>query len=180
MTMQRIAVFCSSHDNLPRPFAQAAEKLGHWLGSNGKTLVYGGVKKGLMEILASAVKQSGGRVMGIIPDKMLQRGLESEHVDIEFPVVDLSDRKATMLRESDIFIALPGGYGTLDEIFTVVASALVGEHQKSVVLYNVNGFWEPLIHLLHQFYDSGTVSSSPEHALLVADNFEELLSYLNK
>jgi len=179
--MERIAVFCSSHDNLPEPFVQAAEQLGTWLGQNGKTLVYGGVKKGLMEVLAKAVRKNGGLVMGIIPDKMIQRGLESDEIDIEYPMVDLSDRKATILREADIFIALPGGFGTLDEIFSVVASALVGEHQKTVLLYNVYGYWNPLIQLFEEFQKNGTLSSnSPEHLLLKIDTFQELINFISK
>lgn len=179
--MERIAVFCSSHDNLREPFIQAAQQLGTWLGLNGKTLVYGGVKKGLMEVLAKAVKKNGGHIMGVIPDRMIQNGLESDQIDIEFPMVDLNDRKATMLREADIFIALPGGYGTLDEIFSVVASALVGEHKKAVLLYNVDGYWNSLIEVFEEFYKNGTVSTIlPENVLLKINTFEELTLILSK
>lgn len=179
--MEHIAVFCSSHDNLPEPFVQAAQQLGNWLGQNKKTLVYGGVKKGLMEVLAKAVKKNGGRIMGVIPDRMIQNGLESDQIDIEFPMVDLNDRKATMLREADIFIALPGGYGTLDEIFSVIASALVGEHQKTVLLYNVHGYWDSLLQLLQELKKDGTVSAIlPENVLLKINTFEELTYIISK
>ena len=112
--MDRIGVFCSSSEVLSESVIQATQELGAWIGSHKKMLVYGGVNKGLMEVIACAVKQHGGRVMGILPQAFACPERQSQYVDIEVPVSHLCDRKATLMRESDVFIVLPGGIGTLD------------------------------------------------------------------
>ena len=117
---QKIGVYLSSKDNLPASYVEAARQVGHLIGSTGRTLVYGGARKGLMEVLAQSVKASGGRVYGMVPEIIEQRGLVSDAVDVTFRCVDLSDRKQMMNRESDVLVALPGGIGTLDEVFTVM------------------------------------------------------------
>ena len=102
--MDRIGVFCSSSEVLSESVIQATQELGAWIGSHKKMLVYGGVNKGLMEVIACAVKQHGGRVMGILPQAFACPERQSQYVDIEVPVSHLCDRKATLMRESDAFI----------------------------------------------------------------------------
>ena len=135
----KICVFCSANQQIDPDFFATTEELGRWAAENGHTLVYGGVNQGLMETLGKAAKQAGGRTIGIIPMIVEKSGRTSDYVDIEIPCDNLSDRKQLMMDQSDVFIALPGGLGTLDEIFTVVASATIGYHQKEVVLYNMKG-----------------------------------------
>ena len=120
MKYQKIGVYLSSKADLPESYTEAAQKVGELIGRTGRTLVYGGARKGLMETLAQSVKANGGRVFGMVPDIIVARGLESE-LDVTFRCVDLTDRKAMMNRESDVLVALPGGIGTLDEVFTVSA-----------------------------------------------------------
>lgn len=177
--MERIAIFCASYEDLPLEVRQETEALGQWMGNRGYTLVYGGIKKGLMEILARTVKKSGGRVMGIIPFSMLQQSLSSENVDIEIPVSNLNDRKSTMLRESDAFIALPGGIGTLDELFCMVASSIVGEHHKPVILYNIGGHWDALLACLHDLEERGYNKRPLGEYLHVVNNLDELSDLIN-
>ena len=110
-------------------------------------MVYGGSKCGLMDITAQAVRSAGGRTVGVMPQVLLDKGLEAD-ADLVFYTANLDDRKATMLREAEVFVALPGGIGTLDEIFTVVAANTLGYHNKTTILYNVCGFWQPLIDAL--------------------------------
>ena len=110
----RIAVFLSSRSDIPAAYLPAAREVGEWIGRTGRTLVYGGARKGLMEVLAQSVTQHGGRVFGMVPDVIVERGLESEAIDVTFRCADLSDRKDMMNRESDVLLALPGGIGTLD------------------------------------------------------------------
>lgn len=146
--MKRIGIFCSSHAGLPASYVDAAQRLGRWIGATGRMLVYGGVNKGLMEHVARAVKDAGGRTMGIIPEDMIRQNLMSDYVDVEIPCVRLSDRKEVMMREADAFVALPGGIGTLDELFSVAASAQAGEHRKPLYLLNLNGVWDSLYNLI--------------------------------
>ena len=143
-----IAVFCSANNNIDSNYFLAAEELGQWIGENGHTLVYGGANSGLMECIGKAVHEAGGRTIGVIP-RILEEGRRvSDYVDVEIPCEDLTDRKALIMERSDEFYALPGGIGTIDEIFTVAASASIGYHHKKVTLINVEGFWDSLIALL--------------------------------
>ena len=120
--MERIGVYCSSSVKIDKKYFDAAQQLGEWIGSNGKWLVYGGSNRGTMGTLAAAVKQSGGRVMGVVPTALEERDIVSDDLDVNFRCENLSDRKDIMIQESDILVAMPGGVGTLDEIFTTLAA----------------------------------------------------------
>lgn len=146
--MERIAVFCSASQNIDDIYAEKARELGAWMGDNGKCLVYGGSNSGLMEVIAAEAKAHGAMVMGVVPTIVEERGKTSDNCDVVFRTDNLSDRKDVMLRESEVAVALPGGVGTLDEIFTVMASATIGYHHKQVILYNINGFWNGVIAFL--------------------------------
>lgn len=172
--MDRIGVFLSSRSNVPAAYRQAAEDVGRWIGSTGRTLVYGGSRKGLMEVLASCVKESGGRVLGVLPQIVIDRKLESGCIDVAFYCADLNDRKAILMRESDILLALPGGIGTLDEVFTVLAATTIGTERKRVVLYNVDGCWDTLLRLLDELHAQGLSSAPASSKVEVASTTEEL------
>ncbi|MDO4930945.1 MAG: TIGR00730 family Rossman fold protein [Bacteroidales bacterium] len=172
--MKRIGVFLSSKADLPEVYRAAARDVGSWIGRTGRTLVYGGSRLGLMEELASAVKQSGGRVIGVVPQAIIDRNLVSDLCDTTFYTADLHDRKATLMRESDILVALPGGVGTLDEIFATLAARTLEHLPKRVVLYNAGGFWNGLIALLDDLCRQGLVSGSRESVLTVVENVDEL------
>ena len=146
--MNRIAVFCSASDAVDPIYAEKAAELGTWLGEHHKWLVYGGSNNGLMDCVARAAKQAGAMIMGVVPTKLEERGKVSDLLDVIFRTDNLSDRKDVLLRESDCCVALPGGVGTLDEVFTVMASATIGYHDKKVIFYNVNGFWDGILRFL--------------------------------
>lgn len=133
---------------------------------------------GLMECVAKAVYDGGGMTIGVVPSKIEENGHVSPHLSVEIPCDNLSDRKDLMLLKSDIVVALPGGIGTLDEIFTVAAAATIGYHRKRVVLYNINGFWNTLVALLDDLQQRGMVRGDYRKHILVADTFEELVSAL--
>lgn len=172
--MQKIGVFLSSHDHVPTAFRSATEALGRWISRTHRTLVYGGARCGLMEVLAQTVKQHGGRVYGVVPQILYDRQCVSEHIDVEFRTADLNDRKAVMMRESDILVALPGGVGTLDEVFTVLAADSIGTEQKQVVLFDVDHCWHPLLHTLAEMEKAGLVAPTLHQHLKVVDNLEAL------
>ena len=144
----KIAIFCSASENIEPVFFEKARELGVWMGQNKKTLVYGGANIGLMECIAKAAKDNGSMIMGVIPTKLEERGRASDLVDVTFRTDNLSDRKDVMLNESDVVIALPGGVGTLDEVFHVMAAATLDYHRKKVIFYNINGFWNGIIDFL--------------------------------
>ena len=176
--MQKIGVYLSSKENLPENYVQAAREVGELIGKTGRILIYGGARKGLMEVLAQSVKQHGGRVYGMVPEIIEKRGLVSEAIDVTFRCVDLSDRKMMMNRESDVLVALPGGIGTLDEVFTVMANTVIGIRHQPVVFYNVDGCWDALLAALDNLFEQGLVSGSPSDYYSVAHNIRELASLI--
>lgn len=174
MNYQKVGVYLSSKDNLPESYVRAAREVGEFIGRTGRTLVYGGARKGLMEVLAQSVKQHGGRVFGMVPDVIVERDLESEAIDVTFRCADLSDRKDMMNRESDVLLALPGGIGTLDEVFTVLANTCIGIRRQPLVFFNVDGCWNALLAALDDLFRQGLISGRPEDFYQVASNIDEL------
>ena len=169
-----IAVFCAAASDIASEYFEQTARLGCWIGQQGWRLVYGGARLGLMECVAYSAKEAGGTVVGVVPDKLVERNIVSTLPDEIILVHSLGQRKELMLRESDVFIALPGGIGTLDEIFHVMAAATIGYHTKRVVLYNVNGFWNSLCATLDEMLQAGFVRGEFEKYIAVANNLKEL------
>lgn len=174
----KIAVYCSANKNIDPDFFTMTEELGRWMGENGHTVVFGGCNMGLMECIAKAAHEAGGRTIGVVPTIIEKGGRMSEYVDIHIPCDNLDDRKALMVAQSDINIALPGGVGTLDEIFTVCAAASIGYHQKKVILYNMKGFWNSLLQMLDDLEQKGVIRDGLRSQLLVANSLEEVVEEL--
>jgi uncharacterized protein (TIGR00730 family) len=170
----KICVFCSANEQIDPDFFSATEELGRWAAKNGHAIVYGGVNQGLMECLGRAAYEAGGRTIGVVPTIVEKTGRVSDHVEIEIPCDNLSDRKQLMMDKSDVFIALPGGIGTLDEIFTVAASATIGYHQKPVILYNIKDYWSSLIQLLDDLQERGMVRGQWRDYINVISKLEDL------
>ena len=176
--MERIGIFCSAADDIETVYFEKARELGAWMGQNKKTLVYGGANIGLMECVAQAAKNQGAFIMGVVPTKLEERGAVSDLLDVTFRVDNLSERKDAMLCESDILVALPGGVGTFDEVFHVMASASIGYHAKKVIFYNVDGFWDDLLAFLHRLREQHFARRPWENFYLVANDLEELKEQL--
>jgi len=170
----KICVFCSANQQIDPDFFAVTEELGKWAARNGHSIVYGGVNQGLMECIGKAAKEAGGRTIGVIPTLVEKSGRTSDYVEIEIPCDNLTDRKQLMMDQSDVFIALPGGIGTLDEIFTVAASATISYHQKLVILYNMKGFWNSLITLLDDLQTKGMIRGDWHQYIKTADSIEEI------
>ena len=156
----KICIFCSANADLPSEYFELTRELGLWAARSGHTIVFGGVNQGLMECVAKAAHEGGGLVIGIVPQIIEKNGRLSDYVDVDIPCDNLSDRKQLMIDQSDVFIARPGGLGTLDEIFTVVASSTIGFHQKRVILYSMTRFWEPLVQMLDALQAQGVMRGS--------------------
>ena len=172
--MKSIAVFCAASENIAPGYFEAATEVGTMLGRMGTTLVYGGARFGLMEATAKAAKQAGARIVGVVPHILVERDRVSGLLDEQVGCRNLSERKDIMLERSDMLVALPGGIGTLDEIFHVLAAATIGYHTKRVVLYNVNGFWNPLLATVEEMSQAGFVRGEVEKYLIVANSVAEL------
>lgn len=169
-----VGIFCSANDNIDRLYFDKTAELGEFLGRNGHRIVFGGCDLGLMEHIAKHAVEAGGKTLGVVPVIIEERGKVSPHCTEIIQCDNLSERKDLFLEHSDVFIALPGGVGTLDEIFTVVASHTIGYHRKRVILYDIGGFWNMLTALLDDLQSRGMVRGDWKNFIVVAETLEEI------
>lgn len=174
----KIGVFCSANNNIADLYFEKTEELGKWIGENGHSVVYGGCNIGLMDCIAQSAKKHGGQVIGVVPTLVEKNGKRSDILDVEIRTENLSDRKDQLLIHSDVIIALPGGIGTLDEIFTVAASHTIGYHNKKVILYNIGHFYDSLIALLDDMASRNMVRGEWSDYILCASSLQELKEIL--
>ena len=172
--MKSVGVFCSASNKIDVRYFRAPHELGVWLGRNGIRLVYGGSCLGLMEEIARSANEAGGRVLGVVPSKLVEGDHVSSYNTEVINCNNLSDRKDIMFRESDLLLALPGGIGTVDEIFHVMGSATIGYHRKRMVLFNVEGYWNGLMDMLRGMQANGFINAPLETYVVSVDTIEEL------
>ena len=170
----RIGVFCSANSHIDPEFFTMTEQLGRWAAAARHQIVFGGVSQGLMECVARAAKEGGGATVGVVPSIVEESGRVSAYNDRVVRCDNLSSRKQLMMDESDVFIALPGGIGTLDEVFTVAASITIGYHQKRVILYNMKGFWDSLVRMLDDLQGRGVIRGQWRDYICVAHTLEQI------
>ncbi|MBK6560630.1 MAG: TIGR00730 family Rossman fold protein [Dehalococcoidia bacterium] len=178
--MKRVCVFAgSSPGNDPR-FLDAARELGAALAQRGVELVYGGANVGLMGAMANAVLEGGGHVIGVIPRHLLD--LEVAHTGIpDLRIVEsMHERKALMAELSDAFIALPGGFGTLEETFEVLTWRQLGLHQKPVVILNAGGYFDALVAFLEHMVKRRLLSPENRALLSVETSIEAMFAALER
>lgn len=170
----KIAVYCSANNEIAAEYFDAARQLGEWMAHEGHTLVWGGGNCGLMGCIGDAVHDNGGFTIGMVPRALEESGRVSDKIDVYMPTNALDDRKELMISHSDIAIALPGGIGTLDEIFTQGGSHTIGFHRKMVILYNVAGFWDTTIQLLDFLQQQNMVRGRWQDFFIVANTLDEV------
>lgn len=173
-----VGVFCAASESIDPLYFRCAAEVGNLIGSMGLTLVYGGAAAGLMEATAAAAKKSGAHIVGVVPRVLIERNRVSALLDERVVTANLSERKDEILGRSDILVALPGGIGTLDEIFHVAAAATIGYHNKKVILYNPGGYWNKMLVALEEMQTGGFVRGGIDNFFLVADSVDNLKSIL--
>ena len=150
-----ICVYLGSRPGENPAFTQSAIQVGTWIGEHGGQLVYGGGKSGLMGTVAEATRKAGGRVVGVIPNALVDKELANQHCD-ELHIVDnMHERKAMMAERSDAFVALPGGIGTFEELFEIWTWRQLGYHDKPIGLLNVDGYYDGMLGFLDTSVQSG-------------------------
>lgn len=174
----RIAVYCSAASELPERWHNDAAALGSWIGRNGDELVYGGVEAGLMKTVANATAAAGGRVTGVVPSRRAH--MAGRQLTTHIRTSDLSERKRIMLNLADVFVALPGGYGTLDEVATTFAHLNFTGRRTPVILCNSDGVFTPLLEQFQTMIKLGLMRPEMLRKLLVTDNIDEVIQILDK
>ncbi len=179
--IRRVCVFCGSSQKVPQVYLDAAAALGRFLARQGCEVVYGGGSTGLMGALADAALAAGGRVIGVIPEHFYTPNLAHTGLTRLEVVPDMHTRKARMAQLADAFIALPGGFGTWEELFEALTWAQIGLHEKPVGLLNVQGFYTPLLDFIAQARSQGFLFKDHEEMLVVAEDpaglWAKLLAY---
>ena len=173
--LRRVCVYCGANVGARPAYAEAARRLGRVLGERGLGVVYGGGNVGLMGVLADAALLAGAEVVGVIPRALMARELGHQGVTELRVVETMHERKAVMAELGDAFVALPGGLGTLDELFEAMTWAQLGLHQKPIGLLEVDGFFAPLVAYLDRAVAEGFIRAEHRAALTVASEPAELL-----
>lgn len=173
--MRSLCVFCGSSPGLRPEYLQACDTLAAELLARDLTLVYGGARKGLMGRIADRVMESGGRVIGVIPEALRDKEIAHDDLTELHVVASMHERKALMAELADGFVALPGGFGTLEEIIEVLTWAQLGFHSKPCGLLNIEGYYEALLTFVGHAVKEGFLHQGHADMLLVADNAAGLL-----
>ena len=173
--MKSIAIFCGSALGSEQIFSETAQMVGKTLAEKGKTLVYGGGRSGLMGIVADSALAAGRQVIGVIPNALVDRELAHTGLTELHVVQNMHERKTKMAELSDGFIAMPGGAGTLEEIFEQWTWAQLGIHQKPCAFLNVNGFYDDLIRFIQLTTDKGFTHSRFTDKLMSSTSIDELI-----
>ena len=178
--VRKLAVYCGSASGTQPVFADATRATARAMADAGVDLVYGGGRLGLMGIIADSVLELGGKVYGVIPTALVD--LEVAHTGVTelYTVANMHERKAMMTDLADGFLALPGGIGTLDELFEAWSWNALGYHAKPFCLLNVEGFWDGLIEFIEHAHQCGFLSASRRRQLLVANTPEDALKLLDE
>ncbi|HWV71775.1 MAG TPA: TIGR00730 family Rossman fold protein [Pseudosphingobacterium sp.] len=176
--MKHIAVFCGSSTGTESIYIEQAVLLGETLAKNEIQLIYGGAKVGLMGAVANGALNNGGKVTGVIPDFLLKKELAHPGITKLHVVETMHQRKTLMHDLSDGFIALPGGFGTMEELFEITTWAQLGLHKKPIGLLNTNGFYNHLKLLMDQMVTSGFLKEIYRDMLLIDENIDDLLKQM--
>jgi uncharacterized protein (TIGR00730 family) len=178
--LKRICVFCGSSLGARPAYRQAAQRLGELLAERRIGVVFGGGAIGLMGVLADAALSKGGEVIGVIPESLVRREIGHRGVTKQHVVETMHQRKALMADLSDAFIALPGGYGTLEELCEAITWSQLGIQQKPCGLLNIEKYWDGLLAVLDHAVDEGFVRPENSQLVLVAQTPERMLERLSE
>jgi len=173
----KICVFCGSSMGNSPVYADTAARLGRTIADQGITLVYGGGNVGLMGIVAESAMKAGGKVIGIIPERLFALVEQQELTEL-LVVKDMHERKALMQKKADAFISLPGGIGTMEELFEVWSWRYIGYHQKPVALLNIEHYYDQLLSLLRHMVNEGFLHKEIYDDLIVDTDMDRLIESL--
>ncbi len=178
--MKRIAVFCGASAGSNPVFMEVAARVGRVLAQRQIELVYGGASIGLMGAVADGALAAGGKAIGVLPGFFTKREVAHESLTQMIVVNTMHERKMTMHDLSDGIIALPGGFGTMEELFEILTWGQLGLHQMPIGLLNVNGFYDALIQMIQTMVDNGFLLEINRQMLLVSDDIEDLLEQMHR
>ncbi|MDB2414589.1 TIGR00730 family Rossman fold protein [Rickettsiales bacterium] len=176
--IKSVCVFCGASNNVAKEFLDEGRELGRMIAERGMNMVFGAGDCGVMGATANGALDAGGTVTGVFP-RVLD-GLEEEHKSLTETIIvdDMHTRKMNMFHKSDAFIILPGGFGTMDETFEVITWKQLHTHNKPIIFYNYNGYWDKWVEMTNHFIDNGFASQQTRTLYDVVDSLEEVFEKL--
>lgn len=175
-----LCVYCGSRVGTTERYREEAARLGRMLAERGIALIYGGGAIGIMGVIADAVLDAGGEVIGIIPEHLQRTEVGHEKVSELVVVESMHSRKMQMVERSDAFVVLPGGLGTLDETFEIITWKQLGLHDKPIIIADIGGYWQPLIKLIDGVVDGGFADPSVRNLTTVVDSIDDVLPAIDE
>ena len=175
-----ICVFCSSSNAIPEIYFEEAKKLGVLIGKGNHTLINGGANVGLMETITISARENGAKTIGVIPERLIGRSLASDNSHEVIVTRDMKERKAKMHEISDVFIALPGGFGTLEEILEVITLKQLSYHSKAIIFVNTNNFFDFLFKQFEISYKEMFAKEVYRELYYIAKDSQDALDYAKK
>jgi len=176
--MNTVAVFCGSRIGLNHNYIEETKKLAQMLAKNHVAVAYGGASIGLMDIIASEALANNGKVIGVMPKSFEEDGIVKHNLSQLIWVEDLAERKKVLAKISDAFIILPGGYGTLDELFEMLAMKQIGLLHKKICILNIDGFYDPLFELVIRMRSEKFITEEYFNYIFMAHSVEAIETYL--
>jgi uncharacterized protein (TIGR00730 family) len=180
MAIQHVGIYCGSREGSRPAYKAGAAALGAALARHGMGIVYGGAAHGLMGAIADAVLAGGQRVIGVIPRGLARAEFAHPRLSTAHVVDTMHERKALMEKEADAFVALPGGFGTMDELFEILTWAQIGLHEKPIGLLNVEGYWDPMVAQVKRGLEEGFIPPVLATVLVVENSADALVERLLK
>ncbi|QPK94358.1 TIGR00730 family Rossman fold protein [Actinomyces sp. zg-332] len=174
-----ITVYCGANSGVNPLHKQSAITLGKWIAENNHTLVYGGGSTGLMGTIADAVLENGGKVIGVIPTFLKDRELGHDGISELITVETMAERKDIMFNLGDVFIALPGGAGTLEEITDVVSWSRIGKNDNPCIFYNIDNFYTSMQNVYKEMVEAGFLFQDEFEKILFSDSLEEIETFID-
>ena len=173
-----IVVYCGSSNGIGDKYLESARILGKWIGESGNTLVYGGASKGLMGAVSNATLETGGKVIGVLPNVPQIQARRHQGLTEYIDTVSMAERKAKMIELAEAFVALPGGIGTLDELTDVMSLSSLDITMCPIVLYDTDGYYQPFRAVIRNIIDNGFGRSEYFSRMLFSDDIKEISSFI--
>lgn len=177
--IENICVFCSSSDFLDEIYYKDAKELGRLIGQNGYNIVYGGSTLGMMWACATEVKNNGGKIYGVMPQRLVDMGCRTDNCDEFFLAQGMRERKQKMDDISDAVIVLAGGFGTLEEFAEMLVQKQLGYNKKAIVLLNTNGFYDKLLEFFNDVVEQKFANKFAKDLIYVASTPKDAIDYIN-
>lgn len=175
-----ICVFCASSNRVDSLYVEAARELGELIGQRGHALIYGGVQAGLMRAVGEAAHEHGATTTAILPAMMHKRGIGFDRADHTIVTETMAERKAEMHTRADAFVTLPGGFGTLEELFEIITLKQLQYHDKAIVIINTNGFYDPMLEMFEHMFETAFAKDVYRGLYEVVTTPAEAMEYIER